>query len=244
MMSHQWISCHARRRQEASYLDGVENSLPFTMTTIARSPASQTEGQITAGMRLPIVVGETSVERDETGCPSKASFKRAQTNVTERVAITFDGRPLEVNHIARLPSECVAGLLVHLAAFQAAIATRLCNGFPTSGHDANEQPPAAVGAGKRVPALSEGGKSSASTVGRDRGMDDATAADREGVIDEKIFLSVKQTAAKIGAISRSTLYHWIESGRLDETHGVRKLGSRWLIDWRVFQSCLERGELN
>jgi len=163
--------------------------------------------------------------------------------VTERIAITLDGRPLEVYQIARLPSECVAGLLVHLAAFQPAIAARLCDGFPTSGRDANEQPPAAVGAGKRVPAPSGGAKSSASTVGRDRGMDDATAADRKAGVEEKIYLTLKQIEAKI-EISHWTIYHWIKAGRLNKAHGLRKFGRRWLIDWQVFQGCLESGELN
>ncbi len=163
--------------------------------------------------------------------------------MNERVAITLDGRPLEVNHIARLSSECVAGLLVHLAALQAGISSRLCNGFPTSGHDANQQPPAAVEAGSRVPEPSGGARSFASTVGRDRGKDDATAANRQRVIDEKICLTVKQTAAKIG-ISHWTMYHWIEADKLAEAHGLRKFGRRRLIDWRVFQGCLERGEFN
>ena len=74
-------------------------------------------------------------------------------------------------------------------------------------------------------------------------MDDAAAASTEGEIDEEIYLDVKGVAARLG-MSPSTIYHWIGSGKLDEAHGLRKLGSRRLIDWQVFQGCLERGEFN
>ena len=163
--------------------------------------------------------------------------------MNERIAITLDGRPLEVNHISQLPRERVVGLLIDLATLQGAIAAQLFSGSSMSGHNANEEPPTSADNGTRVPARSRGIRSSASTVGRDRGMDDAAAASTEGEIDEEIYLDVKGIAARLG-MSPSTIYHWIGSGKLDEAHGLRKLGSRRLIDWQVFQGCLERGEFN
>jgi len=74
-------------------------------------------------------------------------------------------------------------------------------------------------------------------------MDDATATGTERPMEEKVFLAVRETAARVG-MSPSTIYHWIEAGKLDEAHGLRKLGSRRLIDWQVFKGCLERGEFN
>lgn len=148
-----------------------------------------------------------------------------------------------MNQISQLPRERVAGLLIQFAAIQSAIAAWLFQGFATPGHDANEEPPTSADKGNRVPARSGAPRSSASTVGRDRGMDDAAAAGTEGEIDEEIYLDVKGLAARLG-MSPSTIFHWIGSGKLDEVRGLRKLGRRRLIDWRMFQGCLERGEFN
>ena len=65
---------------------------------------------------------------------------------------------------------------------------------------------------------------------------------REGEVADSAYLVV---SGKLSLeLSPSTIYHWIGSGKLDEAHGLRKLGSRRLIDWQVFQGCLERGEFN
>jgi predicted DNA-binding transcriptional regulator AlpA len=163
--------------------------------------------------------------------------------VDERIAIFLDGRPFGLSRISELSRESIAGLLIQLAAVHTAIAERLCNGFRTAEHDANEKSAAGIDGEKRAPEQSGIGRSSASTVNEDRGMDHATLIGPRRSADEKPYLSVKQTAAKIGN-SQWTLYHWIESGKLDEAHGLRRLGSRRLIDWQVFQGCLERGEFN
>lgn len=162
----------------------------------------------------------------------------------ERIVIIFDGRPLGVNRISELPREGVAGLLIQLAALYTAIAARLCDGSRAAEGCANKKPTAAVNAQRRVPELLGGANSPASTVCRDSAIDDGTLGGRGRPGDEeKTCLTVKETAAKIG-ISTWTMYHWIESGKLDEARGLRRLGRRRLIDWHVFYNCSQLGEFN
>jgi hypothetical protein len=165
---------------------------------------------------------------------------RWRTNVTGQIAITLDGRPFEVSQLSQLPRESVAGLLLHLAALQAALAARLWSGLPTSRPDGNDGVGPAGGTGDRLPEPSEYVQSSGSTVGSRGSMGPAIGVTK--AVRAAVCLSVKQAAARIG-LSPWTLYHWIENGKLDEARGLRRLGRRRLIDWQVFQICLERGAL-
>ena len=90
-----------------------------------------------------------------------------------------------------------------------------------------------------APESPKGIQLAASTVPTSGAMD--TPAGTEAQPPEPVCLTVKQCAAKTG-LSYHTLYHWIESGKLDEAHGLRRFGSRRLIDWQVFKACLERGD--
>jgi predicted DNA-binding transcriptional regulator AlpA len=59
---------------------------------------------------------------------------------------------------------------------------------------------------------------------------------------DPIYVNVKQCAARIG-LSYWTLYHWIAEGKLTRERGLRYAGRSVRIEWRVFKSSLDRGEL-
>jgi hypothetical protein len=60
--------------------------------------------------------------------------------------------------------------------------------------------------------------------------------------DEPAFLTPMQCAAKL-QLSRWTIYHWISGGRLGTDQGLRRLGRRRIIDWKVLKAAIERGDL-
>jgi hypothetical protein len=45
-------------------------------------------------------------------------------------------------------------------------------------------------------------------------------------------------------LSHWTLYKWIRDARLNQARGLRRLGSRRLIDWPVFKAAIEAGEFS
>ncbi len=49
-------------------------------------------------------------------------------------------------------------------------------------------------------------------------------------------------AARLSSMSRHTLYHWIRDGRLNKKTGLRKVGSRQMVEWSVFKSAIDGGE--
>lgn len=55
------------------------------------------------------------------------------------------------------------------------------------------------------------------------------------------YLTLREAADR-ARLSRHTLYKWIETGRLTETRGLRKLGTRRLINWIAFAEAIERGD--
>jgi len=140
----------------------------------------------------------------------------------QQIVITLDGKPFEVNQVSQLPLGRIAGLLVNLASLQTAIAAHLWSGPTTSEQNAQHAPNAA----KNV----------------HEGRNQVTIHDTEPRSTKDFYLDLKQTAERTG-LSRSTLYHWIENGRLDEARGLRRFGGRRLIDWQVFQTSLIRGDL-
>ena len=48
-------------------------------------------------------------------------------------------------------------------------------------------------------------------------------------------------AARRSSLSRSTLYHWIRDKKLDKNTGLRKVGSRRMIEWVVFKAAIDAG---
>ncbi len=66
--------------------------------------------------------------------------------------------------------------------------------------------------------------------------------DAQIIRDETLFLTPLQCATRL-QLSRWTIYHWIGDGKLAECHGLRRLGRRWLIDWVILKSAIDRGEL-
>ena len=49
-------------------------------------------------------------------------------------------------------------------------------------------------------------------------------------------------AARLSSMSRHTLYHWIRDGKLNQKTGLRKAGSRRMIEWLVFKAAIDAGE--
>jgi hypothetical protein len=59
---------------------------------------------------------------------------------------------------------------------------------------------------------------------------------------EPVVITVAETARRIDCKPK-TLYNWIETGKLRNEHGLRRLGpARWRIDWAIFKACFDRGE--
>jgi excisionase family DNA binding protein len=58
-----------------------------------------------------------------------------------------------------------------------------------------------------------------------------------------LFLTPGQCAAQL-QLSRWTIYHWIGDGKLAESHGLRRIGRRWLIEWSVLKAAIDRGDLS
>jgi excisionase family DNA binding protein len=58
-----------------------------------------------------------------------------------------------------------------------------------------------------------------------------------------LFLTPAQCAAQL-QLSRWTIYHWIGDRKLAESHGLRRIGRRWLIDWALLKAAIDRGDLS
>ncbi len=152
----------------------------------------------------------------------------------ERIAITFGGRQLGVSQVSGLPREASVALLIELAALQSAIAAQL---WLSVSHVGTLEKAVVVTPGNQAANGAVAPASQDSTVAPNDAMHSPVAKAADNVC-----LTVKQTAARLG-VSPWTIYHWIESGKLGEARGLRKFGSRRLIDWQVFKACLARGEL-
>jgi excisionase family DNA binding protein len=57
------------------------------------------------------------------------------------------------------------------------------------------------------------------------------------------FVTIKEAAASIG-LSTSTLYRWIESGKLTSKHGLRRLGRSIRFDLDALRYAIARGDLS
>jgi predicted DNA-binding transcriptional regulator AlpA len=49
-------------------------------------------------------------------------------------------------------------------------------------------------------------------------------------------------AARLSSLSRHTLYHWIRDGKLNKSSGLRRAGSRHMIEWLLFKAAIDAGE--
>ncbi|HUO05454.1 MAG TPA: helix-turn-helix domain-containing protein [Candidatus Binataceae bacterium] len=163
--------------------------------------------------------------------------------MTERIAITLDGRTVEIETISDLPRESVAGLSLHLAALQAAIATRFCAGNAAQEVSAGGEARMADNAGNRLQERPNGASHGQSPSLRVCGGHDRHHLPENSFGAEEVgkLLSVKQVAERFG-LSQSTLYHWIESGKLNGARGLLRFGGRRLIDAEVLSACMRAGE--
>jgi excisionase family DNA binding protein len=60
--------------------------------------------------------------------------------------------------------------------------------------------------------------------------------------EEAVFLTTGQCAERL-QMSKWTIYHWISAGKLGTAQGLRRIGSRRIIDWQVLKAAIERGDL-
>jgi predicted DNA-binding transcriptional regulator AlpA len=59
-------------------------------------------------------------------------------------------------------------------------------------------------------------------------------------LSEPVYVTLDE-AARRSSLSRSTLYHWIRDKKLNKNTGLRKVGSRRMIEWVVFKAAIDAG---
>jgi predicted DNA-binding transcriptional regulator AlpA len=60
--------------------------------------------------------------------------------------------------------------------------------------------------------------------------------------EEAVFLTTRQCAERLQT-SKWAIYHWISAGKLGTAQGLRRIGSRGIIDRHVLKAAIERGDL-
>jgi excisionase family DNA binding protein len=56
-------------------------------------------------------------------------------------------------------------------------------------------------------------------------------------------IDLAEAARRLGC-ERDTLYNWIYANKLRAEHGLKKIGSRWRLNWLIFYRCVEQGEFS